>query len=110
MRNGYIIDTLRSLDILEIDKNGGRVIETYESVIYREILQTSPFRKVIEKLSTVRQKYKEEENDLMPGLVKLITNSFYGIQIRKVINEVYKCKTKHWMQKEYDDKVRDYCK
>ena len=38
MRNGYIIDTLTSVDICEIVKTGGRVIEIYEGVIYRRKL------------------------------------------------------------------------
>ena len=36
MRNGYIIDTLTSVDIQEIVKIGGKVIEFYEGIIYRE--------------------------------------------------------------------------
>ena len=39
MRNGYIIDTLRSVDIQEIVKIGGKVIEIYEVVIYKKILE-----------------------------------------------------------------------
>ena len=39
MRNGYIIDTLTSVDFLEIVKRGGKVFEIYEGVIYREILK-----------------------------------------------------------------------
>ena len=35
MRNGYIIDTLTAVDICEIVKIGGRVIEIHEGVIYR---------------------------------------------------------------------------
>ena len=35
MRNGYIIDTLTSVDIQEIVKIGGKVIDIYEGVIYR---------------------------------------------------------------------------
>ena len=49
MRNGYIIDTLTSVDIQEIVKIGGKVIEIYERVIYRENVKMSTFRKVIEK-------------------------------------------------------------
>ena len=49
MRNGYIIDTLTSFDICEVAKVGGKVIEIYEGVIYRENFKISPFRKVIEK-------------------------------------------------------------
>ena len=63
MRNGYIIDTLTSLDIQEIVKVGEKVIEIYEGVIYRENFKVIPFRKVLEKLIASRQKYKDEKND-----------------------------------------------
>ena len=55
MRKGYIIDTLTSVDIQEILKIGGKVIETYEGVIYRENFKISAFGKVIEKLFALRQ-------------------------------------------------------
>ena len=105
MRNGYIIDTLTSVDICKNVKIGGRVLEIYEGVIYRENFKISPFRKVIEKLFASRQKYKDEHNDLMQGLVKLIMNSLYGVQIRKDIDQSYKCKSQHWMETEYDENV-----
>ena len=60
MRNGYIIDTLTSVDIQETVKVGGKVIEIYEGVIYRENFRVSPFRKVIDKLFALRQKYREK--------------------------------------------------
>ena len=87
IRNGYIFDTLTSVDICEIIKIGGKVIEFYEGVIYRENFKISPFRKVIENLFALRQKYKDEKSDLMQGLVKLIINSLYGFQIRRDIND-----------------------
>ena len=65
LRNDYIIDTLTSVDIQEIDKSGGKVIQIHESLIYRENFKISPFKKVNEKLFTFRQKYKDEGNDLM---------------------------------------------
>ena len=108
MRNGYIIDTLTSVDICEIVKIGGKVVEIYEGVIYRENFKVSPFRKVIEKLFALRQKYKDEKNDLMQGLVKLIMNSLYGVQIRKDINEWYSCESETWMKTEFDENVLDY--
>ena len=61
MRNGYIIDTLKSVDIHEIVKIGGKVIKINEGVIYRENFKISTFRKVIEKLFALRQKYKDEK-------------------------------------------------
>ena len=110
MRNGYIIDTLTSVDIEEIVKIGGRVIQMYEGVIYRENFKISPFRKVIEKLFALRQKFIDEKNDLMQGLVKLIMNSLYGVHIRKDINESCYCKSENWMKSEFDENVLDYWK
>ena len=110
MRNGYIIDTLTSVDIQEIVKIGGKVIEIYEGVIYRENFKVSPFRKVIDKLFALRQKYKDENNDVMELLVKLLMNSLYGEQIRKDIEEKFACKSEYWMQTEYDERVKDYWK
>ena len=46
----------------------------------------------------------------MQRLVKLIMNSLYGVQIRKDINQSYKCKSQHWMETEYDENVLDYWK
>ena len=108
MRNGYIIDVLTSVDICEIVKIGGKVVEIYEGVLYRENFKVSPLRKVIEKLFALRQKYKDEHNDLMQGLVKLIMNSLYGVQTRKDIDQSFKCKSQHWMETEYDENVLDY--
>ena len=56
MRNGYIIDTLTSVDFQENVKLGGKVTEIYEGVIYRKDFKISPFRKVIEKLFALGQK------------------------------------------------------
>ena len=68
--------------------------------MYREKLKITPPRKVIEMLFTLREKYKDEKNDLMQGLVELILNSLYGIQMRKDIDESYYCKSETWMKTE----------
>ena len=90
MRKGYVIDKLTSVDIQEILKNRGKVIEIYEGVIYRENFKISPFRKVIEKLFALRKNYKDEHNDLLQGLVKLLINSLYGVQTRRDVDEFHK--------------------
>ena len=81
------------------------MIEIYEGGIYRENFKISPFRKVIEKFFALRQKYKDEKKDLRHGLVKLIVNSLYGVQIRRDINESYYCKSETWMKTEVDENV-----
>ena len=91
MRNGYIIETLTSVDIQETVKIDGKVIETYEGVIYRENIEVSPFKKVIDHFFAFRQKYKDENNEVLQLLIKLLLNSLYGQQIRKDIVEKFAC-------------------
>ena len=110
MRNAYIVNVLKSVDIQEIVKIGGKVIQIYEGVIYGENFTVSPFKKVIDKLFEHWQKYKDENNDVMQLLVKLIMNSLYGEQIRKDIEESYQCKSEMWMITEYDERVLNYQK
>ena len=110
MCNGNIVDTLTSVDNQEIVKIGGKVIEIYECVVYRETFEESPFKKVIDKLFELRQKYKDENNDVMPLLVNLFMSSFYGEQRCKDIEESYQCKSEMCMQTEYDERVLDYQK
>ena len=110
MRNGYIIDYLTSVDIQEFVKIGGKLIEIYEGVIYRENFKVSPFRNVIGKLFALRQKYKDEGIDVMQLLVKFLLNSLYGENIRKDFEEKFACKPQAWMMSEYDEQVNDYWK
>ena len=100
VRNGYILDTLTGVDIQEIVKIRGEVIEIYEGVTYQENFKMSPFRKVFEKLVALKQKYKDEGNDLMQSLVKLIMNIlFYGVELQKDIIEFHESKFQNWMEK-----------
>ena len=101
MRNGYNIDHLTSVDIQEIVKNGRKGIEIYEGVIYRKNFKISPFRKIIDKLFALRQKYNDEGNEVTQLLVTLLMNSLYGEQIRKDIEEKFACKSESWMLSKY---------
>ena len=56
----------------------------------------------------LRQKYKDEKNDLMQGLVKLFLNGLFEVEIRRDINDSYKCKSEDWMKTEIDENVLDY--
>ena len=46
----------------------------------------------------------------MQGLVNLIMNSLYEVQIRRDITESYYCKSETWMKAELDENVLDYWK
>ena len=85
---------------------GGKVIKTYEGVIYRENFETSPIRKVIEIMFSLRQKFKVEDNDFMQNLAKLLMSSLYGANIPTHITEEYKKKSENWMSTEYGESFR----
>ena len=91
--NCYFIDTLTSVDFQKFVRKTGKVVKTYEGVVYRENFKTYPFRKVIEKLFTWRQKNKGEGNDVMQLLVKLKMNALNGEQFRKNTEEKLACKS-----------------
>ena len=50
MRNGCIIDTLTSVEICEIVKTGGKLIQSYDRVIHRENFERPPSRKNYRKI------------------------------------------------------------
>ena len=110
MGKGYIVDTLTSVDIQEIVRIGGKVVEVYEGVFYRENFKISPFRNVIDKLFPLRQKNKDKNKDVMQLLVKLLINSLHGEKIRKDIEEKFVCKSEGCMMSEHDERVKDYWK
>ena len=110
MRNGYILQTLTSVDIQEIVKFGGKVIQICEGVLYREYFKVSPFRKVIDKFFALRRKCKDENNDVKQLLVKLLMNSLFGENIQKDIKGNFSCKSEYWKMSEYDERVKDYWK
>ena len=56
----------------------------------------------------LRKTNKDENNELMQILVKLVMNSLYGVQIRKDINDSKYCRSETWMKTEYDESVLDY--
>ena len=55
-----------------------------------------------------RQKYKDEGKDLLQNLVEIFMNNLYGVQIGKIVNESYKCKSQISMEIEYGGNVLDY--
>ena len=108
MRKRYTLDTLSSDDMHEIVKIGGKLIENHEGVNHRGNFKITPFRKFIEKMFAVWQKYEDEHKDSMQNSVDLFMNSLCGVQIRKDNNESYKRKSQNWVETKYDDNVLDY--
>ena len=111
IRNGCIIDALTCVDIFVIAEVVGKVIEIYESVVYRKNFSKSPFRKVlINYLLSDKNLKTKVLTQLMQGLVKSVMNSLYGVRIRNDVNGSYFCKSYHWMKTEYDENALDYWK
>ena len=100
MRKGHITQVLTSVDIQEVDKIGSKLIEIYEGVIYRENFKVSPFEKIIDQFFALRKNYKDEKNEVMQLLVKLIINALCGEFLRKDILESYQSKSEMWMMSE----------
>ena len=110
VRNGYLFQTLTSVDFQEIVKIGGIVFEVYEGIIYLENFKVSPFKQVIDKSLELRQKYIDKNGDDMQLLVKLNMNRLYDEQIRKDIEKCYECKSEACMMAQYDERVLYYQK
>ena len=108
LRNSFLVESFKSVDMQEIVEIGGRNVQIYEGVIYREDFKVSPFRKVIEKLFNLGLKHKNECNGVMQGLVKLIMNSLYGENVRRGNNVEYKLDSEYWMNSEIDENVLGY--
>ena len=87
MRSGYIIDHIISVDNQEIVEIGGKVVEIYEVVIYRDNFKITPVRRVIDNLFALGQQYKDKKDEVMQILVNLLLNSLYGRIYEKILKK-----------------------
>ena len=106
MRNGIIIDTLTSVDIVEIVKYGGVILEVYEGFFCHN-LEYKTYTEFVTDMFEKRDLFKSQRKDLLQNLAKKIGLSVYGGNIRKDINEEYKCVTETWMREYFDDRVKE---
>ena len=107
MRNGIIIDTLTSIDIVEIVKCGGVILEVFEG-FFSHNLEFNPYTEFVTDMFQKRDMFKSQGKDLLQNLAKKIGLSVYGGNIRKDINEEYKCVTENWMRENFDDRVKEW--
>ena len=108
MRNGTIIDTLTSVDIQEIVRTGGKILEIYDGIIFRENYSTSPFKSYIEKLFNKRLECKKNKDDVGDALVKLLMNSLYGKTVQKDITTENHIWNKSNLASKFDESVWNY--
>ena len=107
MRNGIKIDTLTSVDIVEIVKYGGVILEVYEGFFCYN-LEFNPYTEFVTDMFQKRDLFKSQGKDLLQNLAKKIGLSVYGGNIRKDINEEYKCVTENWMRENFDDRIKEW--
>ena len=107
MRNGIIIDTLTSVDIVEIVKCGGVILEVFEGM-FSHNLEFNPYTEFVTDMFQKRDLFKSQGKDLLQNLAKKIGLSVYGGNIRIDINEEYKCVTENWMRENFDDRIKEW--
>ena len=107
MRNGIIIDILTSVDIVEIVKCGGIILEIFEGFFCHN-LEYNAYKEFVTDMFEKRDLFKSQGKDLLQNLAKKIGLPVYGGNIRKDINEEYKCVTETWMRENFDDRVKEW--
>ena len=106
MRKSIIIDTLTSVDFVEILIYGGIILEVFEGFFCHN-LQYIPYTEFVTDMFVKRHLLKSQGKNLLQNLAKKIGLSIHGCNIRKDINEEYICVTESWTIKNYDDRVKE---
>ena len=107
MRNGIIVDTFTSVDIVEIIESGGVILDVYEGFFCHN-LEYNRYTEFVTDMFEKRDLFKSQGKDLLQNLAKKIGLSVYGGNIRKDINEEYKCVTENWMKENFDYRVKEW--
>ena len=107
MRNGIIKDTLSSLDIVETVKCGGIILEVSEGFFCHK-LKFNPYAEFVTNMFEKRDIFEPQGKNLLQNLAKKIGLSVDGGNIRKDINEEYKCVTETRMREKFDDRVKEW--
>ena len=107
MRNGIIIDTLTSVDIVEIVKCGGIIWKEFEG-FFGHNLEYNPYTELVTDMVEKRVLFKSQGKGLLQNLPKKIVLSVYVGNFRIDLNEEYKCVTETWMRENFDDVVKEW--
>ena len=71
-------------------------------------LEYNPYTEFVTDMFQKRDMFKSQGKDLLQNLAKKIGLSVYGGNIRKDINEEYKCVTENWMRENFDDRINEW--
>ena len=106
MKNGRILDTLTSVDIVEIVFYGGMFLEVYEGFFCHN-LECNSYTEFVTDMFEKRDMFKSQRKDLLQNLAKGSGISVYGGNFGKDEKEEYKCVTENWMRENFDDRVKE---
>ena len=101
-----MIDTLTSIDVVGRVYCGGNKLEVFERVFCHN-LERNPYTEFVADMFEKKDLLKSQGKDLLQKLAKNIGLSVYAGNIRKDINEEYKCVTATWMRESFDDRVKN---
>ena len=107
IRNGVVIDTLKSFDIVEINKCGSLVLEVLERLFCHN-MQYNPYVDFVNDMVAKRDLYMKQGKEFLQTLFEKINNLVYGGNIRRDVNEQFKCVTDNWMKENYDYRVKEW--
>ena len=68
----------------------------------------NPYTEFVSDMCKKRNLFKSQGKDLLQNLAEKIALSVYGGNIRKDINEEYKCVTETWMRENFDDRLKEW--
>ena len=104
LRNGIIINTLTFIDIVEIAKCGGFILEVFEG-FFSHKLEYEPHTEFVTDMFQKRDSFKSHGKDSLQNLAKKIGLKVYGGNSRK--NTIKECKTvtETRMKENFDDRV-----
>ena len=102
MRNGIIIDTLTSVDIVEVVKCGGVILEFYEG-FFCQNLENNPYKEFAADMFEERDLFKSQGKDSFQNLAEKIGLSVYSGNIRRDTYEKYKCVTETSRRETFHD-------
>ena len=107
MRVGVFMDTITRIDILEIAKSGGFILEVFEGFLCH-IIEFNPFMELFNDMYEKIDLFKARGRDLLQNLAEKFGLSVHDGEKWKGINEECKCVTYTWMTENVDHGVKGW--
>ena len=107
MRSGLLLDTLTSVDIFEIVKYVGVILDVFEGLFCHN-LEYKTYTEFATDMFEKRDLFQSQGKFFLQNLAKKIGKSVYDGNIRENVNEEYQCISEIWMREKFDDRVKEW--